>query len=235
MKRTILILLITLSCACPLFAQLKKDSKAPKCPLPLERAPELRGFALGAPQSSILAKFPGASLGKTDQFGMSQLRFTFIDLATFSKGKAVQPDVTAGSLEESAYIVDSAKFPALKGARRIRLRFTDGRVSFIQVSYDDSIRWDSVDEFVKTVAQALSLPGTWNLPENSDGSGSERELRCEGFALIGSVGGDVIDTRIAAELSIQDLAAAKIVMKRQEDLKEKVRREEEAKRKTFKP
>jgi hypothetical protein len=48
----------------------------------------------------------------------------------------------------------------------------DGRLSFIQIAYDDSIKWDSVDEFVETVAKSLSLSGTWNLPEDSDGSGT---------------------------------------------------------------
>jgi hypothetical protein len=240
MKRTVLILLITLSCASPLLAQGKKDSKALKCTVPLERAPELRGFRLGAPQTGILARFPGTSLGKPNQFGISQLRLTIIETAAVSKAmpsrdKAVQPDMTSAPGEESAFIVDGAKFSALKAARRVRLRFTDGRLSFIQVSYDDSVRWDSVDEFVETVAQALNLSGTWNLPEDSDGSASERELRCEGFALIGSVAGDAADTRVAAQLSIEDLAASKIVAKRQEDLKEKAKRDEEAKRKNFKP
>jgi hypothetical protein len=240
MKRTILILLITLSCASPLLAQANKDSKAPKCALPLERAPELRGFRLGAPQTGILARFPGTSLEKPDQFGISQLRFTVIDTAAFSKGmpsrdKAVQPDMTSGPSAESVFIVDSAKFSVLKGTRRVRLRFLDGRLSFVQVAYDDSIRWDSIDEFVATVAQSLNLSGTWNLPEESDGSGNERELRCEGFAMIGSVVGDTADTRIAAQLSVEDLAASKIVAKRQVDFKEKAKRDEDAKRKNFKP
>ncbi|HZO85522.1 MAG TPA: hypothetical protein VFC26_09925, partial [Verrucomicrobiae bacterium] len=134
-----------------------------------------------------------------------------------------------------AFIVDSAKFSALKSVRRVRLRFMDGRLSFIQLGYDDSITWESVDEFVVTVAKSLNLSGTWNLPEDSDGSGNQRELRCEGFALIGSVGADATDTRIAAQLSIEDLAASKIIAKRQEDLKEKAKRDEEAKRKNFKP
>lgn len=240
MKRTILILLIALSCASPLLAQAGKDSNAPKCTLPIERAPELRGFRLGAPQSAILARFPGTSLGKPDQFGISQLRLTIIDTAALSKGvpsrdKAVQPDMTSGPGGESGFIVDSAKSSALKGATRVRLRFTDGRLSFIEVAYDDSIRWDSVDEFVEAVAQALKLSGLWNLPADSDGSSSQRELRCEGFALTGSIGGDATDTRIAAQLWIEDLVASKVVAKRQEDLKEKAKRDEEAKRKNFKP
>jgi hypothetical protein len=111
----------------------------------------------------------------------------------------------------------------------------DGRLFFIQLAYDDSIRWDSADEFVETVAKSLSLPGTWNLPDVSDGSDSQRELRCEGFALIGSVAADPSDTRIAAQLSIEDLSASKLIAKRQEDLKEKAKRDDEAKRKNFKP
>lgn len=240
MKRTILILLITLSCALPLLAQGKNDPKQAKCTLPMGRAPELRGLRLGAPQASVLARFPGTSMQKPDQFGISQLRFTVIDTAAFSKGlpsrdKGIQPDMGFRPGEESAFIVDSAKFSTLKGVRRVLLRFMDGRLTFILIAYDDSITWDSVDEFVATVAQTLNLSGVWNLPEDAGGSDRERELRCEGFALTGSVGGDATDTRIAAQLSIEDLAASKIVAKRQEDLKEKAKRDEEAKRKNFKP
>jgi hypothetical protein len=240
MKRTILILLITLSCALPLLAQGKNDPKQPTCTLPLERAPELRGFRLGGPQAGVLSRFPGTSVEKPDNFGISQLRFTVIDTSAISKGlpkgdKAVQADMTSGPGDESGFIVDSAKFSVLKGVSRVRLRFMDGRISFVQVAYDDSIRWDSIDEFVRTVAQALNLSGAWTLPENAEGSGRERELRCEGFALLANVGGDAIDTRIASQLSLENLAAAKIVAKRQEDLKEKAKRDEDAKRKTFKP
>lgn len=240
MKRIILILLITLSCALPLLAQVKTDPKQVKCTVPIERAPELRGFRLGAPQAGVLSRFPGTSLQKPDQFGISQLRFTVVDTAALSKtlptrDKAVQPDLASGPGQESGFIVDSAKFSTLKGVRRVQLRFMDGRLSFIQLAYDDSINWDSADEFVETIAKSLNLPGTWNLPEDSDGSGRQRELRCEGFTLVGSVGTDATDTRIASQLSIEDLAASKIIAKRQEDLKEKAKRDEEAKRKNFKP
>jgi len=240
MKRTVLILLLTLSCASPLLAQGKNDPKQTKCTLPIERAPDLRGLRLGAPQAGVLSRFPGSSVQKPDPFGISQLRLTVVDTPGFSKGlpardKAVQPDMASGLGDESSFFVDSAKFSALKGVRRIRLRFVDGRLSFIQLAYDDSIRWDSADEFVETVAKSLSLPGTWNLPDVSEGSDSQRELRCEGFALIGSVAADPSDTRIAAQLSIEDLSASKLIAKRQEDLKEKAKRDDEAKRKNFKP
>jgi hypothetical protein len=243
MKRIILILLLTLSCALTLLAQGKNDTKQPNCTLPLERAPELRGLRLGAPQAGVLSRFPGTSVEKPDKFGLSQLQLTVNDTSAISKGlpnrdnrdKGVQPDMISGPGAESAFIVDSAKFPALKGVRRVRLRFVDGRLAYAQVSYDDSIKWNNVDEFVETVAKTLNLSGAWNLPENSDGSGREREFRCDGFAMIGSVGGDATDTRIAAQLSVEDLAASKLVEKRQEDFTEKAKRDEDAKRKNFKP
>jgi hypothetical protein len=98
MKRTTLILLMTLTCAWPLLAQGKDDPKQTKCTLPIERAPELRGLRLGAPQAGVLSRFPGTSVQKPDQFGITQLRFTVVDTAAFSKGlpgreKAVQPDM----------------------------------------------------------------------------------------------------------------------------------------------
>jgi len=240
MKHTVLILLLTLSCASPLLAQGKNNPKQTKCTLPIERAPDLRGLRLGTPQADVLSRFPGSSVQKPDQFGISQLRLNVVDTPGSSKGlptrnKAVQPDMSSGPGDESSFFVDSAKFSTLKGVRRIQLRFVDGRLSFIQLAYDDSIQWDSADEFVETVAKSLSLPGTWNLPELSDGSGSQRELRCEGFALIGSVAADASDIRIAAQLSIEDLSASKVIAKRQEDLKEKTKRDDEAKRKNFKP
>jgi hypothetical protein len=261
MKRTTLILLMTLTCVWPLLAQSKGDPKQTKCTLPIESAPELRGLRLGAPQAGVLSRFPGTSVQKPDQFGISQLRFTVIDTSAISKelstrdkgvptrdkgvpardkelptrDKGVQADMTARTGEETGFIVDSAKFSALKGVRRVRMRFMDGRISYIQVAYDDSIKWDSVDEFVEVVSQIMKFSGTWNIPEDSEGSGRERELRCEGFSLIGSVDGDPADSRIAAQLSLEDLKASKIVAKRQEDSKDKATRDDDAKRKNFKP
>ena len=240
MKRIILSLLITLCCALPIFAQAKNVTKQVECPLAIERAPELRGFRLGTPQAGVLARFPGTSLEKPDKFGISQMRFTVIDSAIGARGaasreKGVQPDINVTPGEAIGFIVDSARFPVLKNVRRVRLRFTDGRLSYVQVAYDDSIKWDSVDDFVGTVAQTLNLPGTWNIPADSDGSARERELRCEGFVVTGDVGGDAADAQIAAQLSVEDLKASKLVEKRQSDLKEKAQSDEDAKRKNFKP
>jgi hypothetical protein len=238
MNRLIFTLALTLCCALPLVAQVTNNAKQSKCTLRLDRTPELRGFRLGLPQAAVLARFPGTSIEKPDKLGVTQLRLNVIDTALISKSlpirdKAVEADLTLGN--DSSFTVDSAKFPALRGVRRIQFRFIDGRLSYLRVGYDDSIKWNTVDEFVETVAKALNLPAEWSLPPDADGSNRGRELRCQGFVITAEVGADSTDTRIAAVLSLEDLEAAKIAEKRQNDLKEKAQEAEDAKRKNFKP
>lgn len=239
MNRTILILLITLSCALPLFAQGKNNAKDSRCTLPIERAPELRGLRVGTSQASVVSRFPGISVGKPDQFGIAQLRLTIVDTdaansKASSRDKGVQADMTSPPGGESAFIVDSSRFPILKGTRRVRVRFFNGQVAYVEVAYDDSIKWSGIDEFIETVAKTLNLPESWTVPADAD-SGNTKELRCEGFVLTGEVGADSNDARIAAQLSVEDLAVTKMVEKKQNDLKEKAQRDEDAKRKNFKP
>lgn len=239
MKHTILVFLIVLSSAFPLFGQGKNETKPAKCALAIERAPELRGFRVGATQASVLARFPGVSVEKPDKFGVTRLRLTTIDSSAVVKGlpvreKAVQADMASLPGGESSFTIDAAKFPSLKGVRRIQLRFLDGRLANIQVAYDDTIKWIGIDEFVETVAEILNLPAEWQSPAEAE-SPEEKELRCEAFVVTAHVGSDASDTRIAAQLTVEDLAASKTIEKRQSDLKEKIQQTEDAKRKNFKP
>jgi len=237
MNRIILIILITLSCAWPLLAQGKTEARRSQCPLAADRTPELRGFRVGMPQAAVLARLPGASVDKPDQFGITQLRLTVID-PSIAKGlpasdRGIQPNTILGN--EGTVVVTSAKFPALKGVRRIQFQFTDGRLSYLQVGYDDSTRWNSIDEFVETVAKALNLPAEWSLTPEGDRLEQARELRCEAFVITADLSADPTDTRIGSQLSVEDLVASKLVEKRQNDLKDKAQAAEDAKRKTFKP
>ena len=238
MKRTILIILITSSCAWPLLAQGGSQGKPSQCTLAADRAPELRGFRVGIPQAAVLARFPGTSVDKPDKLGVTQLRLTVVTSSAITKGlptrdKGIQPDTLLGN--ENTFVVDSAKFPALNGVRRIQFRFVDSRLSFLQVAYDDSIKWDNIDELVETVSKAVNLPGDWSLPPDANGSDKARELRCQDFVITAVLSPDASDTRIGAQLSVEDLVASKLVEKRQNDLKDKTQAAEDAKRKTFKP
>jgi hypothetical protein len=239
MKPILVVLLISLTFTAAV-GQPKVEDKGPKCTLGLDHAPELRGFRLAMTQQNVLAKFPGVSIEKPDKFGLARLRLSLIDSAAVIKAAATrdrgaQADISARPEEGSAFILDGAKFPALKGVRRIELRFIDGRLSFVLAAYDDSIKWDNIDDFVSTVSKALSLPAEWQTPAEVGGESTEKELRCDAFAISASVGTDPLDSRVGAQLTVADLAAWKALSKRQNDLTEKARREADEKRKGFKP
>lgn len=239
MKLILVILLISLTFTAAV-GQRKVEDQAPKCTLGLDRAPELRGFRIGATQQSVLARLPGVSIEKPDKFGLARLRLSVIDSANVIRGqvtrdKGVQADISARPEDGSAFVLDGSKFPTLKGVRRIELRFIDGRTSFVLVAYDDSIKWDNIDDFVGTVSKTLNLPAEWQIPAEAGGDGTEKELRCDGFAISASVGADPLDSRVGAQLTVEDLAAWQALSKRQNDLQEKAKSEADEKRKAFKP
>jgi len=239
MKLILVILLISVTFTAA-TGQRKIEDKEPKCTLGMDHAPELRGFRLAATQQSLLARFPGVSIEKPDKFGLARLRLTLIDSVGLIKGpvtrdKGVMADITARPEDGSAFVLESTKFPVLKGVRRIDFRFIDGRLSFVSVAYDDSIKWDNIDDFVSTVAKTLSLPNQWRTPGEAGGESTEKELRCDAFVISANVGTDPLDSHVGAQLTVEDLAAWKALAKRQNDLQEKAKREEDEKRKSFKP
>jgi hypothetical protein len=160
-----------------------------------------------------------------------------MDLSTLltpaPKEKGVQPDMSVGPSDGSAFVLDSMRFPAFKGVRKLQMRFIDGRLSHLEVTYDNSIKWDSIEEFADTVATNLKLPHDWKTPPDSDG-GQEKELRCEGFVLSAN-NGSATGINSGPQLILQDLAAWEAMSKRQNDIVDKAKREEQEKRKTFKP
>jgi hypothetical protein len=238
--KIIFVILLTSLTFTAAIGQRKVEDNGPKCTLGLDHAPELRGFRLATTQQSVLARFPGVSIEKPDKFGLARMRLSLVDSAAVIKAaptrdKGVQADISARPEDGSAFILDGARFPALKGVRRIELRFIDGRLSFVLVAYDDSIKWDNIDDFVSTVSKTLSLPAEWQTPAEAGGETTEKELRCDAFAISANVGADPLDSRVGAQLTVEDLAAWKVLSKRQNDVMEKAKREADDKRKTFKP
>src|ERR1043166_6808706 len=119
-------LLLLVSCS-PLLAQKKVDNPKPKCTLELDQSPELRGFRLGMTQAAVLAKLPGVTVEKPDKFGLARLRLSIIDPVSFIKSanardKGVKADITSPSADGTAFVLDSTRFPALKGTRQIQIR-----------------------------------------------------------------------------------------------------------------
>ena len=238
MKKVSLFILLFLMACLPALAQKKTAAPEPACELKLDQSPELRGFRLGMTQSAVLARLPRITIEKPDKFGLARLRLSTIDstslIKTSARDTGVQPDMLAGANEGSAFVIDSAKFPFLKGTRKIEMRFIDGRLSSIQIAYDDQIKWESLDQFTDTISTILNLPKNWRIPSDSDGS-SEKELRCQGFVLTANTAGDASDLQSGPELVLQDSAAWQTMSQRQNDTVEKQRKDEEGKRKAFKP
>ena len=244
MKLIILNVLLLLTFSSLAFGQANSQSapSAPstKCTLTLAQAPQLRGLRLGMNQAQVFARFSGLSLDRADELGLAKLRLTLIDSDLYAsepsnRGRGVQLDIAAGTAEGRSFTVDSSKFPDLKGVRKIQLRFVDGRIAYVLLGYDDSFKWDGVDDFAETVSKNLKLPGEWRVPSESDRVSKEKELQCDGFLIAATVGGDTTDSRIGAQLSLEDTAMTEIIEKRQKMREEKKRRAEEERRKTFKP
>jgi hypothetical protein len=240
MKHVILFGVLLLPLGAVTFAQQKPEVSTPKCTLGLAQSPELRGLRLGMTEAAVVARFPGVSVEKPDKFGLARLRLSMIDSSSMmiksaTRDKPVQPDITAGAADGSAFVIDSARFPTLKGVRRMQIRFIDGRVALLDVAYDDEIKWESIDDFVETVSGTLKLPKEWQTPADSDGGSTEKELRCQAFVISASTAADPTDTHAGPELNLQDSAAWEAMSKRQNDLTEKAKREEDTKRKAFKP
>jgi hypothetical protein len=236
-KQIILALLLLIPCAG--FAQKKTETAKPKCTLGLDQSPELRGFRMGMTQAAVQAKLAGVTIEKPDKFGLTRLRLSIVDPTPLIKtaparDKAVLPDIITSAAEGSAFVLDSARFPALKGTRKIQMRFIDNRLSYLQISYNDDVKFDSVDQFIETISGMLKLPNQWQTPEDSD-SDHVKELRCEGFVLTANTLGDRTDLQPGPELVLQDVVAWEALSKRQNELTEKAKREEDQKRKAFKP
>jgi hypothetical protein len=207
--------------------------------LPLDRAPELRGFVLNMNQERLLARFPGLTIDRADEFGVTKLRLNVLDPTNYRKeslslgrgDRGVQSFSAADPAEGRLFMIDNSKFPDLKGVRKVQLHFLDGRISYIQIGYDDAIKWNNVDEFAQTISKTLGLPGQWG--EGSDSEG--KKLQCDGFQLTATLVTDLSDPHLGPQLSVEDRAAPKMIEKREKDQEEKTRRQEEERRKTFKP
>jgi hypothetical protein len=238
MKKQLIFALLLLILCSPVFAQ-KTEGPKPKCTLGLDQSPELRGLRMGMSQAAVLAKLPGVTIEKPNKFGVARLRVSIIDPTPLiktapSRDKGVQPDITATPADGSAFVLDSWRFPNLKGARKLQMRFIDGRLSYLQVVYNDDIKFDSIDQFIETISGLLKLPSEWQTPEDAD-SDHVKELRCEGFVLSANTLGDPTETNAGAELILQDVAAWNAMSKRQNEITEKSKRDAEEKRKAFKP
>src|ERR1700730_1732149 len=145
--------------------------------LPL--VPELRGFRLGMTPEQVKARVPQVSFGGSDDLGLSKT--------------SINPGFDPR--------IDKASFADV---RTVSLDFLDGRVMQLWIGFEDTFQWKTVDDFVKGISQALSLPEDWTTKARG------RQLQCADFALtVSPIGG-------APSLRIVDSTAAEVLVARRQ-------------------
>jgi hypothetical protein len=153
------------------------------CSLKLDQLPnasELRGFHPGMSYDQVKARVPQVQFGRADQFGVAK---TSINPAFDSR-------------------FDKASFA---GVRTVSLDFLDGRLVTLWIGYDDTFKWQTVDDFVAGISKSLNLPAAWSAKRGG------QQLTCDGFTVFVSMIAGSPGIRIADE------AAQEIVANRREE------------------
>ena len=125
----------------------------------------------------VRARLPKAEFRRADEFGLTALN--------------VFPDYEAA--------IDKKAFESV---RSISLEFLDGRASTVWIGYDQTFKWQTVDEFTTGITAALKLPGSWRSKFRT------RVLDCVDFTLA------VIPAGESPSLKITDEAARERLEKR---------------------
>ncbi|MBA3439813.1 MAG: hypothetical protein H0T92_08090 [Pyrinomonadaceae bacterium] len=162
-----------------------------KCTLKLGQAPELRGFRLGMTAQQAQSQVMGVGgLDKPDDLGMTAMTIYPFQLKSKDNGRGIQ---------------------------YISLNFLDHHLTAIELRYDDSTKWDSIDQFAAKISESLQLP------EMSKGrfgflNRRTRTLACDAFRLQVMLVEENRGALVLSEEGIQE-----IIEKRKADLKEKQR------------
>lgn len=117
----------------------------------LPRSAELRGFRLGMTMDEVKARVPQVVFGPTDPLGTSKT--------------TINPHFDPK--------IDKAGFADV---RSVSLDFLDGRLVSLWIGYEETFKWQSVEDFVAGISTALSLPSAW-----SSWRGRGQQLRCADF------------------------------------------------------
>jgi hypothetical protein len=169
----------------------------------------IRGFQLGMSIQEVKTRIPHLTTASGNKFGVSTARVIF--------------DPRKPMLNST-----------LKGLRVLFFEFLDGRTTSILAFYDNSIKWNSPDEFVVKTSQAFNLPLAWRpLSGSAYSAGTARGLKCSDFGVVAGF----IETSRASYPAIHlfDTEASATIQRRVQENAEKKLREEEKLRQAFKP
>lgn len=143
--------------------------------------------------------------------------------------EASQALKTKITLEKSTLSVVGLNFGRVgkvSGVFQLFLHFLDGRISWIKVQYDKSIRWNGQSEFTRRVSESLLLPNLWTFNEVKN----ESYLACQNFEI--KVTGLYDNTFIIETFSNKSI---ELISRRIREKNLKEQQIEQKKKETFKP
>jgi hypothetical protein len=117
---------------------------------------ELRGFRLGMTYDQVKARVPQVQFGHADQFGVAKT--------------SINP-----------YFDPRIDRVAFADVRTISLDFLDGRLVTLWIGFENTFKWQTLDEFVVGMSKSMNLPTVWS-PKRGG-----RQMSCEGFSVFASL------------------------------------------------
>jgi len=137
---------------------------------------ELRGFRLGMTYDQVKARVPQVRFGHADEFGVAKT--------------SINP-----------YFDPSIDKVAFADVRTISLDFLDGKLVTLWIGFEDTFKWQTLDEFVAGMSKSLNLPNSWMTKR------SGRQMSCEGFSILASKIAGSPSIRIMDETAQETIAA----------------------------
>jgi|GEM_PF-1987967 len=179
---------------------------------------ELRGFRLGMSLEVVQRRIPNIKMQSSDQFGYARVRILPGINITRTQGDRLD----------------------LKGVSAAFLDFLDNHLTDIYMLYDNSIKWDNADEFISRISEVLKIPNRWQPFRENESSltGDLKSLKCGPFYFVAGI--TVVNYyKKLPVVFLSNAGATQTLEKRMRDEAERLRqkklREEEERRKAFKP
>jgi hypothetical protein len=157
MKSYFLLIILVLSCS--VFGQSTKSTPpkiiqspaAEPCSLKLNDSPTLRGLRLDMPKAQVQKEYP-------------LMKITTGDIV--SSGMALSYQITNPDYQDNM--------------DRITVVFRNNKIISILLTYNYSIKWDSMEEFAEKISKSLNLPKA--TPRKRE-TGDYYSVNCEGFGV----------------------------------------------------
>jgi len=162
-----------------LLSTINVFAQQPGCTVKLEQLPEaaeLRGFHLGMTYDQVKARVPQVQFGRVDQFGVTKTSINPLFDPRFDKA-------------------------SFADVRTISLDFLDGQLVNLWIGYESTFKWQTVDEFVAGMSQALHLPANWPAKRGA------RQLSCSGFSISAALVAGSPSIRLTNETAQETIAA----------------------------